>query len=390
MTVLWWMFRKVVFLLLLFAHALMADFDYSVNNSNFTISQGLKVLNSNKAYLYNYDRLRFRGDYKQDKFFCTLIADGVNYYGHDYTNSNIFDYLKLQKSDTFFSTQTSFHDYHEGNAYAKLYRLYGGYEDGKNRVVVGVQNISMGVGRIWTPTNLFNPKKSYALEPDEVFGVAGISYTRYLDDTSHVSIVISQKKDDSFKYGARYKAFLDFADFAVDGVSSDDTKMLGFEVEGNLADTGVELRSEGAYIKNSLYVSLNTKEEKEFYQAVLGADYGFVNGVTAVIEAFYSSQKFSNNELLLNLDSEILSNLVYSKFYTGLTLSYNINIFLDGSLLYIESFNDKKSRFISPSLSYTLNDYNLFSIGALIQNGDKKSDFGRFENTYYFKWSLSF
>ena len=384
------MLRKAVFLLLLFAHVLMADFDYSVNNSNFTISQGSEVLNSNKTTMYNYDRLRFRGDYTNDGFFVTVIADGVNYYGEDYTNSTTFDYLKLQKSDTPFSTQTTFHDYHEGSAYAKLYRLYGGYEDEKNRVVAGVQNISMGVGRIWTPTNLFNPKNSYALEPDEVFGVAAVSYTRHLDDTSHVSVVASQKKDDSYKYALRYKAFLGFADFAVDGVSSDDTKMLGFEVEGNLADTGVELRSEGAYIKNSLYTSLSTKEEKEFYQAIVGADYGFVNGVTAVIEAFYSSQKFSNNELLLNLDSEILSNLVYSKLYTGLTLSYSFNIFLDGSLLYIESFNDKNSRFISPSLTYTLNDYNLFSIGAMVQNGNSESEFGRFENTYYLKYVFSF
>lgn len=188
------MLRKAVFLLLLFAHVLMADFDYSVNNSNFTISQGSEVLNSNKTTMYNYDRLRFRGDYTNDGFFVTVIADGVNYYGEDYTNSTTFDYLKLQKSDTPFSTQTTFHDYHEGSAYAKLYRLYGGYEDEKNKVVVGIQNISMGVGRIWTPTNLFNPKNSYALEPDEVFGVAAVSYTRHLDDTSHVSVVASQKK----------------------------------------------------------------------------------------------------------------------------------------------------------------------------------------------------
>ncbi|MEA2091441.1 MAG: hypothetical protein U9O83_03625 [Campylobacterota bacterium] len=380
---------KVVLFLVLFIKLLLADFEYTLDNTNFTISQGSVAPNIDKTYLYNYDRLRFRGDYREEDFFATVIGDGVNYLGHDYVSSNDFKYLKLIESDTPFKTQTSFHDYYEGSIYAKLYRLYGGYEDNNNRVVLGLQNISMGVGRIWTPTNLFNPKNIYALEPDETFGVAALSYTRHIDDTSHISVVASQKADHSFKYGARYKAFLDFADFAIDAVSSDDTKMLGLELEGNLLDSGVELRSEGAYIK-STFKSLTQSEYKEFFQGIVGADYGFVNGVTLVAEALYSSESFSYQEIVLNYDSEILSNLLYSNFYTALSLTYAFNIFLDGSLLYIESFNDENSRFVSPSLTYTLNDYNSFVIGAMMQNGSSNSEFGMFENTYYLKWALSF
>ena len=384
------MLKKVIIFLLIFPHAIMADFEYSINNSNFIISQGSGVPNAKKSYTYNYDRLRLRGDYKQNGFFLTAIGDGINYLGRDYVNSSTFDYVKLQKSDTPFNTQTPFHNYHDGSYYAKLYRLYAGYEDDKNRVVAGLQNISMGVGRIWTPTNLFNPKNSYALEPDETFGVAAFSYTRYLNSTSHIMAVASQKKDNTFRYAARYKTFLDFADFAVDTISSNDTKMIGYEIEGNLYDTGVELRSEGAYIKSALYNTTSIKKDKEFYQAIIGADYGFVNGLNVAIESYYSSKKFSYEDTLLNVDSEVLPNLVYSNFYTGLTLSYSFNIFLDASLLYIESFNDRNSRFISPIFTYTLNNYNSFSLGAMIMNGDNKSEFGRFEDTYYFKYILSF
>ncbi len=355
---------KIVLFLVLFAKAIFAEFEYRVDNTNFTLSQG--------SVLYNYDRLRLRGDYTQENFFITIIGDGVNYLGSDYLDSNDFEYLRVQESDTPFRTQTNFHDYDKGSVYAKLYRLYGGYEDDKNRVIVGVQNITMGVGHIWTPTNLFNPKNSYALEPDETFGVMALSYTRHINDMSHVTVVASQIADNSFKYGGRYKAFLDFADFAIDILSSDDTKMLGFELEGNLYDSGVELRSEGAYIKNT----------EEFFQGIIGADYGFVNGVTLVVEALYSSKKFSNEERILNLNSEIASNLVNSNFYTALSLSYSFNIFLNGSLLYIENFDNESSRFISPSLSYTLDDYNSFAIGAMIN--DKSDDI------YYFKYALSF
>ncbi|NOR58873.1 MAG: hypothetical protein GQ474_10165 [Sulfurimonas sp.] len=381
--------RKIVLLLVLLTTALFAEFEYRVDNTNFTISQGSIEPNTDKTYVYNYDRLRFRGDYTEGNYFVTFIGDGVNYLGHDYVSSNDFNYLKEIESDTPFSTQTNHHDYYEGSVYAKLYRLYGGYEDNKNRVVVGLQNVSMGVGRIWTPTNLFNPKNIYALEPDETFGVAAISYTRHLNDTSHLSAVASQNADYSFKYGARYKAFLDFADFAIDAVSSDDTKMLGVELEGNLGDTGVEVRGEGAYMKNTLK-TLSGLDEKEFFQGIIGADYGFVNGLTVIGEALYSSEKFTRAEIFLNRDSEILSNLVSSNLYTAISATYTFNIFLDGGLVYIESFNDKNSRFISPTLTYTMNDYNTFVVGAMIQNGPSGSDFGDYENTYYFKYALSF
>lgn len=345
---------------------------------------------SDETYLYNYDRLRFRSDYTEDAFFLTLIADGVNYYGNSYVNSNDFNYIKLQESDTPFKTQSEHSSYANGSIYAKIYRVYGGYEDDANRVVLGLQNITMGVGRIWMPTNLFNPRNTYALEPDETFGVFALSYTRHLSNTSDVTVLLSQKKDNSFKYAAIYKSSLDFADFSLDFVKSDDTTMLGYDIEANLGDSGVEVRSEGAYIQNRLKESANTKENVEFFQGIAGADYGFVNGITLVAEALYSSQSFSYQKILLNYDSEIAPNLVYSNFYTALTLSYSFNIYLDSSLLYIESFNEKNSRYISPTLTYTLNDYNSFMLGAMLQNGEKGSEFGDFSNSYYFKWFLSF
>ncbi len=383
------MFRKFVLFVSVLC-ALHADFDYTISNTNFTISQGASLPFENREYIYNYDRFRFRGDYVQEKFYGSVIADAVNYLGHDFIQSTGYTLIKNQESDTPFKTQTSYSNYHEGEAYAKLYRAYAGYEDEENRVTFGLQNITMGVGRIWTPSNLFNPRNTYAFEPDEVYGVAALNYTRYIDDTSHLTAVVSQKKDKSYKYAARYKGFLEFADIAVNTIYSDNTRMIAYELEGNLADTGVELRSEGAYIKSEFKTSLIQKEDKEFFQGIVGADYGFENGLTLTGEALYSSESFSYEELLLNLDSEISSNLNFSKFYMGTTLNYSVNIFLDASLVYIESFNEHNSRFISPTLSYTLNDYNTFVLGALIHAGPSGSEFGSFGNSYYLKYLLSF
>jgi len=268
--------------------------------------------------------------------------------------------------------------------------MYGGYEDEENRVVLGFQNISMGVGRLWNPTDIFNPRNTYSLEPDEVFGVLAASYTRHINDMSDMTAVVSQKEDHSFKYALRYKAFLDFTDVGLSFIKSNETLMLGLELEANLGDTGIEVRSEAAYLENELRDTPLSTEKESFYQAIVGADYGFKNGVTFTLEARYSSQTFDYDQILLNYDSEILPNLAFSKFYLGSTLSYDFTLFLSGSLLYIESFNTDNSRFISPTLTYTLNDYNSFVLGAMIQQGNEESEFCPFSNTYYFNYKLSF
>lgn len=382
--------RIIVLTTLVFSTVLMAEFTQRTENSNFTISQGSVFPDDSTRYLYNYDRLRYRADYTHENLFFTFIGDGVNYLGSKYVESPVFSYVERLHADAPFKTQSDFHYYDGGSAYAKLYRMYGGYEDETNRMVLGFQNISMGVGRLWNPTNLFNPRNTYSMEPDEVFGVLALSYTIHLNEMSDVTAVISQKEDHSFKYALRYKAFLDFTDVGISFIKSNETLMAGIELEANLGDTGIEVRGEGAYIENELRdTPLSIKKEK-FYQAIVGADYGFVNGVTLTLEARYSSQTFDYDQILLNYDSEILTNMAFSKFYTGSTLSYDFTLFLSGSLVYIESFNTDNSRFISPSLTYTLNDYNSFVLGTMIQEGNDESEFGSFSNTYYINYKLSF
>lgn len=367
-----------------------ADIDLRVSNTNYLISQGSLLRGDDERHLYDYDRLRLRADYSDARFFATVIADGVNHLGHSYVSSPTFEYVRSLEADIPFGTQTGHYEYGEGDLYAKLYRLYGGYEDEKHRIVVGLQNITMGVGRIWEPTNLFNPRNTYALEPDEVFPVAAISYTRHLDELSDLSVVVSQKADHSFKYAGRYKAYLAFADMALDIVSSDETTMIGYELEGDLGESGVEVRSEGAYIKNELSTGLDVWEDVEFFQGIVGADYGFENGLTVVLEALYSTQTFTYEELLRNIDSEILPNLVNTHFYAGMALSYSFSLFLDGSLGYIESFADKHSRFITPTLTYTLDDHNSFAVGAMLYSGKDESEFGHSSDTYYLNYTLAF
>jgi hypothetical protein len=376
-----WSIKKGIkkpLLSLLFPSILLAQIDTRIENSNFTINQ--------ESTTHNYNRLRIQTNYTHENFFGTFIGDGINYYGNEFLNSETFSFIQSQNADTPFKTQSNFKNYGNGTSYAKLYRLYGGWEDDTNRVVLGLQNINMGVGRIWTPTNIFNPKNSYALEPDETFGVATLSYTRHLDELSQITVVTSQKENRDLKSALQYKTFLEVADVALNLIHSNDTKMLGYELEGNLADTGIEVRSEGAYIETQL----ENQQEQEFFQAIVGADYGFENGITLVGEALYSDKTFDYPTVIQNINSDIVPNLHQNHFYLAGNISYAFNLIFDASLLYVESFGDNNSRLIAPQLTYTLNDYNIFTLGALVNSGKKESEFGRVGDVYYLRYLLSF
>ena len=355
---------------------LVADFQSNIENSNFTLKQD--------GTMYNYNRLRLKNSYTSNGYYLTFIGDALNYYGNNYIKSPTFNTSKNFQSDTSFATQSAFASYQNGTANAKIYRLYAGYEDAQNSLVFGVQNIPMGVGKFWTPTNIFNPQNSYALEPDEVFGVMALSYTRALSPMSRVQFVISQRKNSSLKYALRYKAFINFADVALDMVKSDDTTMLGFEIQGNLGESGIELQSEGSYIKSTL---LPTNKEEELYQLTAGADYGFAEGLILTTEALYSSKTFSYAQKVLNYNSEVATNLSDANLHIALGLAYDFNIFLSASLTSITSLNQSNAKFFSPTLTYTLNDYNAFTLGAIIYNSAVKEEQ---THLYYLKYTLSF
>ena len=382
-------FASFLCILLLYS-SLHADTDVRMQNTNFTLSQPSYDPKEDRRYMYNYNRFRAYANWSEGDFFFQAIGDLINYFGKDFVASTSFEYIEQLHSDTYWSTQSRFNHYSDGAMKTKLYRLYGGYEDDENRIVIGLQNITMGVGHIWTPSNLFNPKNIYALEPDETFGVMALSYTYYLGDQSQIYGVVSHRKDNSYKYAGGFKTTLASVECSLNAIHSDDTTMIAYTFEGDLGDSGIELRSEGAYIQSSIYTLDGLQKEERFFQGVVGADYAFQAGLNLTVETLYSSKVFTYSDLLVNIDSEISGDLVMSHFYLGTRMSYDFNIVLSTSLRYIESFNEHNSRFFSPNLTYTLNDNNSFSLGALLYGGAEESEFGMWRNTYYLKYVFSY
>ena len=367
---------KYFTLLCLTVPLIAIEHDITIENTNYTISK--TPFPDEERTLYNYNRLRFTDTIKEGNWFGNIIADIDNYYGEEYIESFEYQFLRTIKADTPFDIETNAKDYGNGEVFGRLHRFYVGYADEKHRAVFGLQKITMGVGRIWTPTDLFNPRNPLALEPDQIYGNVAFSYAYAFGELSEIMGVVAKRHDHSYKYAGRIKTNVSIGDIALDLYSGDDAEMVAYEIEGNLFDTGIEWRSEGGYYNDKLL-------DKEFYQMILGADYGFVNGVTVMGEWLHSSKTYSADEILLLQNSSLSNNRHISSDYLGASAYYDFTLLINGAMSMIYNIEDQSS-FISPVVEYSLSDDASIAFGAMIYAGDDQSEFGSiYGNTYYLR-----
>lgn len=356
------------------------EHDITIENTNYTISK--IPFTEDDRTLYNYNRLRLTDKIKEGNWFANIIADIDNYYGETYIESFEYQFLRSINADTPFDIETNAKNYGNGEVFGRLHRFNVGYADKKHHMLFGLQKITMGVGRIWTPTDLFNPRNPLALEPDQIYGNFALSYTYALGELSEVMGVVAKRNDGSYKYAGRIKENISIGDIALDLYSSDDAEMIAYELEGNLFDTGIEWRSEGGYYNDILL-------DKEFYQTILGMDYGFVNGLTVMTEWLHSSKTYSADEILTHQESSLSNNRHISSDYVGASAYYDFNLLYNGALSMIYSLEDQSS-FISPLIEYSLSDDASIAIGAMLYTGGDESEFGNLANSYYLRLKATY
>lgn len=227
-------------------------------------------------------------------------------------------------------------------AWAQPYRLYAGFDDGTHRLTLGLQSIAIGVGRIWTPTNCFTPRRSASLDPLTLPATAALHYTLSPTPTAQITALLSQRRDHSFKSALRAKALFETIETAIDAVYAEDEKMIGFELEGTFG--GMGLRSEAAWI---------TYPNDTALEGVVGADSAFDSGLIYTLELLYASDAHALWE----------AHDAKAQWTLGQRLDYPFGLFYETALLYLEQGN---ARLVSPSLSYRPNDHHAFTLGALL------------------------
>ena len=157
--------------------------------------------------------------------------------------------------------------------------------------------------------------------------------------------------------------------------------MTGVEIESNLMDTGIEIRSELGFFNND-------NLDRTYFSGVTGLEYAFPNNVTILGEYFYNGLGADDKEDY-DTGTFINGNWNLSRHYLGTTMTYELNPLTTVSLSAIYNILDQ-SVFTGPAVSYGINDETTLNIGANVFTGSRPSEFGVYDNLYYVKWETYF
>ena len=289
---------------------------------------------TNGGSLSNYNRFRIYGTFDHDSYsdiLLKVIVDNENRYNISKTNN---------KNST------------------DIYRAYLKYADETSLIVIGKQRIPFGVGRIWNPTDIFNPIDAAAIETDQRIGTDSIRYEYALSELSNIDMTVSKDK-----YAFRIKGYLAYADTALIALkdNKNDTKTFGYEFAGELFETNIEFRSEGGYKL--------VKEGKDYYELIAGIDYSFENSLSLLGEYRYD---------------DLLSQDQFAS-----TISYELTTLSKINFLGIKNIDDK-STLLSVRFDYSVADDITFDTGVYLYRGNKFTRYGDMDNSFFAKLYIHF
>ena len=249
-------------------------------------------------------------------------------------------------------------------------------------IIVGRQRISWGTGRIWNPTDLFNPINPADFSKIEKDGADAVSLTYFMGNFTDLNIVYNpqdkfKKNNAAFRFRTNYETF----DLALIGGYFDRRYVAGFDFAGNLWVAGI--RGEGI-------ISMDNNDlSKNYTKLVFGIDNQFTSKLYALIEYQYNGEGITDkysydlNALakgnIINLNRNYLfisSNYLFTPLITG-TISNNIDI------------NDG-SGFVNISCSYSLSGNSDLSLGSLITYGKEFTEYRYYQNSVYLQAELYF
>lgn len=231
-----------------------------------------------------------------------------------------------------------------GGRFDRLNLKWGG-------LTLGRDAVSFGVGRIWSPNDLFKPFAPTEIDKDYKTGVDLVRYDRSLGETSDVTLLYTPLSGTQESYVGRLRGTMgNFGTSLLAGKIDHNITTYGFTFDGPIG---------GAGFRGSVNCQA-TSEGDPVYKFILGADYMFPNDLYTISEYYYDQGR---HYLAFGYSLDFWS------LWT--TTGYVIGNLDDGSRLYWEE------------IDYSLSDESSIKSGVILSSGGSNSEYAAFNSTVY-------
>jgi len=243
-------------------------------------------------------------------------------------------------------------------------------------ITIGRQRIAFGSGRVWNPTDLFNPINPANYSKIEKDGVDAILLNYFFGSFTNAELVYNPIKGGKTNAGFRFRTNFNEFDLSAIGGYFDSKIVGGLDFAGNLFDAGV--RGEGI-------ISINKDDAStKFLKFILGADYQFTPKLYVMIEYHFNGEgkvdKF-NYEFMRLINGEILN---LSRNYLMINTSYMFSPIVTASASHNRNLNDG-SGFAGINASYSAGDNFYINVGVLSTYGDIFTEYWYYPHSVYFQ-----
>jgi len=260
-----------------------------------------------------------------------------------------------------------------------LYRGWLQYDAGAFKATLGRQRIAWGSGRIWNPTDRFNPVQPTALEPEQKLGVDALDVQwRYSGTGSFEGVAAPGRgaSSTSKKSALRWQDTFGEFDVALMAARIGSERVAGLDITGNVGDASARLE----WMQSNGGVSESGVQMGNYGQLAAGMDYTlhsswFPEGLYLAAEYFYNGASSvvgtPSQDRLQSVSGQLI----------GLLSGYDLTPLWRVDLLSIVDL-EQRGWFVAPSLTWSAMENLDIALIAQLPGGRPASEFGRFHHLY--------
>lgn len=255
----------------------------------------------------------------------------------------------------------------------RLYRAQLQVAFGDTDLRIGRQRIAWGTGRFWSPLDLLNPFSPVALEREERLGVDAVLVEHKFGPVSRLSAVVAPSRVAGENSRAlQWHDNARGADFSFTAGRFRGDDVIGVDLAGQFAQAG--LRAELTRVR--------PREGQAFVRALLGIDYAFANTLTLSAELYRDGSGAASTATYDFLALINGSRQTLARHYLGLHAGYEITPLLKLNTDIVLNLDDR-SRFVAPSITYSIRTNLDGSVGVRWFSGPAGSEYARPPDAVY-------
>jgi len=332
-------------LVLLLLCPLMADaIEISGRNTNLLFHTE-NLLNQKQTSDLN--RLRLTAEDKLDQFSWEISYDHTLLYGGLVRDAQ-YQATSMLPDPTYLDLNSYIHRGESLDWKHSLYRGWIQYETDQLLFTLGRQRVAWGSGRIWNPTDRFNPIVPTAVERDQKTGVDAFSASWRYDDFGSFQMILApgrSRHSVARKVAGRWQDTFGEFDAAIMGGIFGDEHLFGIDLSGNIGDGGGRLE----------LVRSTSGLNGAYTQLTAGYDYTITHawvpeGLYLAIEYFYNGASSFSPVLTMQERLQSLSRSLW-----GGMLGYDLTELIRFDFLLLADLT-RRSLFYAPSVTWSVTD----------------------------------